>query len=69
MKKMPKDPDMLEEYDFSKSVKEKYAKRYADGANVVVLEPDVAQFFSDHETVNETLRSIIKIIKKQKKAV
>jgi hypothetical protein len=30
MKKMLKDPDMLEEYDFSKGVQGKYAKRYAE---------------------------------------
>jgi len=27
MKKMQKDPDMLEEYDFSKGIQGKYAKR------------------------------------------
>jgi hypothetical protein len=35
-------PDMLPEYDFSKGVRGKYAKRYAEGSNVVVLSPDVA---------------------------
>lgn len=39
MKKMQKDPDMLEEYDFSKGVQGKYAKRYAGGTNVVVIDP------------------------------
>ena len=29
--------DMLPEYDFSKGVRGKYAKRYAAGSNVVVL--------------------------------
>ena len=33
MKKMPKDPDMLEEYDFSKGIRGKYARRYAEGTN------------------------------------
>jgi len=27
---------MMEEYDFSKSVRGKYAKRYAEGTNVVL---------------------------------
>ena len=40
MKTMPNDSDMLEEYDFSKGVRGKYAKRYAEGTNVVVIEPD-----------------------------
>jgi len=67
MKRMQKDPDMLEEYDFSKGIQGKYAKRYQEGANVVVIEPDVAKFFPDHDSVNQALRSLAEIIKKQKK--
>lgn len=37
--------EMLNEYDFSKGVRGKYAKRYAEGSNVVVLSPDVAEAF------------------------
>ena len=44
MKVMNNDPDMLEEYDFSKGVRGKYAKRYAEGTNVVLIDPDVAEF-------------------------
>ena len=69
MKRMSNDPDMLEEYDFSQGVRGKYAQRYAEGTNVVVLEPDVAEFFPDHDSVNEALRSLISIIKKQRKKV
>jgi len=29
MKRMAYDPDMLEEYDFSKGIRGKYAQRYA----------------------------------------
>ncbi len=65
MKKTPKDPDMLDEYDFSNAIQGKYAKKYAKGANVVVIEPDIAKFFPDHESVNNALRSIIEIIKRQ----
>lgn len=68
MKKMRKDPDMLEEYDFSKGVRGKYAKRYAEGTNVIVIEPDVAKYFPDHDSVNQALRSLSEIIKKQKKS-
>ena len=60
MKVMSNDPDLLEEYNFSKGVRGKYAKRYAEGTNVVIIDPDVAQFFPDYESVNEALRSIIK---------
>jgi hypothetical protein len=67
MKKIQKDPDMLEEYDFSTGVRGKYAKRYAAGTNVVVIEPDVAKYFPDHVAVNQALRSLSAVIKHQKK--
>jgi len=67
MRRMSNDSDMLEEYDFSKSVRGKYAQRYSEGTNVVVIEPDVAKFFPDHNAVNEALRSLVAIIEKQKK--
>jgi len=64
---MKSDPDMLEEYDFTGGVRGKYAKRYAEGTNLVVIDPDVAKYFPDHESVNEALRSLTKIIKRQRK--
>jgi hypothetical protein len=66
MKKMRNDPDMLEEYDFSRGVRGKYAKRYAEGTNVVVIDPDVAEYFPDHDSVNESLRHLVSIIKTRK---
>ncbi len=67
MRRIRKDTDMLEEYDFSKGIQGKYAKRYAEGTNVVVIEPDVAKYFPDHDSVNQALKSLAEIIKKQKK--
>jgi hypothetical protein len=67
MKKMQKNRDMLEEYDFSKGIQGKYAKKYTEGTNVVVIEPDVAKFFPDHDSVNEALRSLAAIIKKRRR--
>jgi hypothetical protein len=61
------DPEMLPEYDFSKGVRGKYAKRYAKGTNVVLLSPDVAEVFPDAESVNEALRALIKIARQQMK--
>jgi hypothetical protein len=52
----PSDPGMLAEYDFSGGVRGKYAKRYAEGTNVVLLEPDVAAAFPTAEAVNRALR-------------
>ncbi len=62
MKKVPnrkRDPEMLDEYDFSQGVRGKYARRYAEGTNVVVLAPDVATVFPDSESVNEALRALV----------
>ena len=67
MRRMQEDPDMLEEYDFSEGVQGKYTKRYAEGTNVVVIDPDVAEIFPDHDSVNQALRSLAEIIKRQKK--
>jgi hypothetical protein len=67
MAKAPKgkrDPEMLDEYDFSKGVRGKYGKRYAEGTNVVVLAPDVAAVFPDADSVNEALRALMQIARK-----
>ncbi len=48
------------EYDFSQGERGKYARRYAQGTNVVVLEPDVAKVFSNSKSVNVSLRKIIR---------
>jgi len=64
MKKAPKKqraPDMLDEYDFSKGVRGKYAQRYAEGTNVVVLAPDVAECFPDANSVNAALRALMSV--------
>lgn len=66
MKKMKNDPDMLEEYDFSGGIRGKYAKQYEDGTNVVVIDPDVAEYFPDHDSVNNAHRGLSEIIKKQR---
>jgi len=62
-------PDMLDEYDFSKGVRGKYAKRYAEGTNIVVLAPDVAEFFPDSESVNTALRALVGVARKNVRKV
>lgn len=54
------DSDMREEYDFSDGVRGKYADRFAEGSNVVVLDPDVAAEFKTRKAVNDALRSQLK---------
>jgi hypothetical protein len=60
---------MLREYDFSQGIRGKYARRYAKGSNVVVLEPDVAEVFPNAQAVNSSLRSLAEIIRRRKSAV
>ena len=65
--KSPK--DMLPEYDFSAGVRGKYARRHQQGTNVVVLAPDVARIFPNTEAVNDSLRALAQIIRRQKAVV
>lgn len=59
--KFDKEPEMLDEYDFSAGTRGKYAERYAEGGNVVALAPDVAKSFPDSESVNRALRALISV--------
>lgn len=52
---------MLPEYDFSKGVRGVTAKRYAEGTNVVVLDPDVSKVFPTAVSVNEALRVLARL--------
>jgi len=63
------EPGMRAEYDFSRGVRGKYARRYAQGTNVVVLEQDVAEAFPSAEAVNRSLRALAGIIRQQGKAL
>jgi hypothetical protein len=61
--KTKKDQDELRseyDFDYSKAVRGKYYKRLlAEGANVVMLEPDIAKAFVDSSAVNDALRSLL----------
>ncbi len=61
MKKASEDEEMLDEYDFSQGVRGKYAKRYHQGSNVVVLDTDVAERFPNSQSVNRALRALANI--------
>ncbi|HET6764252.1 MAG TPA: hypothetical protein VFH27_11290 [Longimicrobiaceae bacterium] len=59
--------DLRPEYDFSPeqmkgAVRGKYAARYAEGVNVVHLDPDVAAEFPDSASVNQALRALLGVI-------
>jgi hypothetical protein len=39
----------------------KYADRYRQGTNLVLLAPDIAEVFTDEESVNEVLRLVMQL--------
>jgi hypothetical protein len=68
MKKARKtESPMRSEYDFSKGVRGKYAARYAQGTNIVVLDADVRDVFPDSKSVNRVLRAIAKAVRSRRK--
>ena len=52
--------DMRPEYDFSGGVRGKYAQRFREGTNIIVLDPDVAAKFKNSQAVNDALRGLLK---------
>ena len=66
--KIEEDDDLRPEYDLSKlkgGIRGKYAQRYKEGTNLVLLEPDVAEAFPDDESVNRALRLLMEISERQ----
>ncbi len=61
--------EMLDEYDFSRGVRGKHAEQHKAGSNVVMLAPEVAKVFPTSESVNDALRSFVKIVRKRAKKV
>ena len=49
-------------FDYSMAVRGKYYRRLLkEGANVVVLEPDIAKAFRGSAAVNDALRSLLEV--------
>ena len=55
--------EMQPEYDFSGGVRGKYAKKYIASNNIVVIARDVARYFGDSQSVNEALRTLLRVRK------
>jgi hypothetical protein len=58
--------ELRREYDLSKlkgGVRGKYVARYRTGTNLVLLSPDVAEYFPDEQSVNTALRALIHVAK------
>lgn len=60
--------EMRSDYDFSGGVRGKYAKRYAEGTNLILLEPDLAAKFPDSQSVSRALRAYLKSKSKHRTA-
>ena len=63
-----KEPATRGEYDFSEGVRGKYADRYAQGTNIVLLDPDLCDVFSDSRSVNQALRAIADILREREQS-
>jgi hypothetical protein len=59
---MKKQTEMLDEYDFSKGVRGKYTSAYHEGVNIVKIDDDVTQIFPDSKSVNEALRTLMRLL-------
>ena len=59
--------ELRPEYDLGQllkgGVQGKYADRYREGTNLVLLAPDVAEAFPTEDAVNEALRLVIRLTK------
>lgn len=58
---------MRPEYDFSGGVRGATAIRYREGANIVVVDPDVLDVFPDSIAVNEALRALAPVIRQRRR--
>ena len=62
--KTVKHEEMRKEYkreDLGKGIRGKHFEEYKRGTNLVLLSPDVAAAFPDDASVNDALRSLMKI--------
>ncbi len=60
--------EMRPEYDLSQlkgRVRGKYVERYEAGTNLIMLESDVQAAFPDSGAVNDALRMLIKVARRQ----
>jgi hypothetical protein len=63
--------DLRPEYDLSQlkgPVRGKYVERFNAGTNLVLLAPDVIEYFPDDKSVNAALRGLISIVKRKRRS-
>jgi len=62
--------ELRREYNLSQlkgGIRGKYAARYRAGTNLVLLSPDVAEYFPDEQSVNTVLRALIRVAKRPRR--
>jgi hypothetical protein len=57
-----------QKYDFSGAVRGVTASRYAQGANVVIIDPEVLDVFPDSLAVNEALRALAPLLRRKRES-
>ena len=50
--------------DLGRGMRGKYYQDFSSGTNLVLLSPDVATMFKDEKSVNDAIRSLIKLAQK-----
>lgn len=60
--------EMRPEYDFRGGIRNKYAKHFSSGADLIVLEPDLAAEFPDTKAISRALRAYLKTRPKRRRA-
>jgi len=53
------------EYDFSAAVRGVTATRYAQGTNIVAIDPEVLDVFPDGKRVNQALRALAPVLRQR----
>lgn len=56
------------EYNFAGGIRGKYARRYVDGTNLILLDPELAAEFPDSRSVSRALKAYLKIRPKRRTA-
>ena len=58
---------MRPEYDFSAAIRGATAARYAKGANIVVIDPELLDVFPDGSAVNAALRALAPVLRQHRR--
>jgi hypothetical protein len=59
---------MRPEYDFSAAARGVTAVRYAQGANVAVIDPELLDVFPDSASVNQALSALAPVLRQRRRA-